>query len=90
MELAITLWEFPSADFADWCQLVGEPAVGSYAEYLALLDRVQADCEDQGRTVRRVKMTVRQMRDALAEEHMDNTPDNRAAIVGLHEIRGRK
>lgn len=88
--MKVTLWEFPPADFADWCELVGKPVFGSYAEYLTLLDCVQADCEDQGHTVRCVKMSVRQMRDALAEEGLDNTPDNRAAIVGLHEIRGRK
>ena len=77
----IKLWEFPAADFADWCALVGSPEVTSHADYMTLLAAVQADNERQGHEVLRVKMTVAEMRAALAANGLENTPDNRAAIV---------
>lgn len=77
------LWEFPVADFAAWCELTGETKLASHAEYMALLAAVQADQERQGREVRRVRMTVDEMRDKLADKKWDNTPDNRAAVIGL-------
>lgn len=81
--MTITLWEFPAADFDAWCELVGAPEVASHADYMALLAAVQADQERQGREVRRVRMTVAEMRAALAERGLPNTPDNRAAITAL-------
>lgn len=79
--MTIALWLFPPNDFAAWCELVGEPEVRTYAEYLDLLAAVQADMERLGHDVRRVRMTVAEMIEELAAAGMDNTPGNRAAIV---------
>ena len=80
---AICLWEFPESDFGAWCELVETPEVDEYGDYITLLAAVQADQERQGRNVVRVRMTVAEMIDALANQRMKNTPDNRAAIVAL-------
>ncbi|MCI0541142.1 MAG: hypothetical protein L0Z50_38560 [Verrucomicrobiales bacterium] len=80
-DFEVNLWIFPPADFADWCKLVGTPQVGNHAGYMTLLAAVQADLERQGLTVRRVKMTVAEMRAALAEHGWPNTPDYRAAVI---------
>lgn len=81
--MRIVLWQFPEADFADWCEFVGTPEVSDYAGYLTLLSAVQADQERQGREVIRARFTVAEMRAALAERGMQNTPDNRATISAL-------
>jgi len=84
-ELTITLWLFPKADFAAWCELVGDPQVGDFAGYLTLLASVQADQEHSGRTVRRVQMTVAEMRDARVVNAWPNTPGYRAAVVAARK-----
>jgi len=81
----ICVWVFPEADFADWCELVGTPQVVDYAGYLALLAAVEADQERQGHVVRRVEMTVAQMREALVERDLPNTPVARAAVLAMRE-----
>lgn len=81
----INLWIFPEADFAAWCELVGTPQVGNHAGYMTLLAAVQADVERQGRTVRRVQMTVAEMREALAANNWPNTPDYRAAVIAARK-----
>ena len=80
----IALWWFPPEDFAAWCELVGTPEVHTYADYVTLLAAMEVDQERQGRTVVRVRMTVRQMRERLKEHGYENTPDKRAAIIGLY------
>lgn len=77
----IRLWIFPASDFAEWCELVASPQVGSYAEYLTLIASVQADQERTGLEVRRVHFTVAEMRRRLAGAGLPNTPDNRARII---------
>lgn len=79
--MQITLWQFPEADFTDWCELVGAPQVADYREYVTLLASVQADLERLGQTVVRTKFTVAEMRDALSARGLKNTPDNRALIT---------
>ena len=79
--IRLALWRFPESDFAAWCELVGTPDVTDFAGYLTLLAAVQADQERQGREVVRVKLTVAEMRAALAEHDLENTADNRAAIT---------
>lgn len=86
--MTIALWLFPPNDFAPWCELVGEPEVNAYAEYLDLLAAVQADVERQGHDVRRVEMTVEEMIEELAAAGMANTPENRAAMVSLRLLTG--
>lgn len=80
---AIVLWEFPEPDFQEWQELVGETPLSSYADYLALLASVQADQERMGRQVVRVHFSVQRMRDELAPRGWPNTPEYRAAVVGL-------
>lgn len=74
-------WIFPESDFAEWCELVAAPQVGSYAEYMTLIAAVQADQERAGVEVRRVYFTVAEMRRRLAEAGLQNTPDSRATII---------
>lgn len=83
--MTINLWIFPEADFADWCELVETPQVGNYAEYLTLIAALQADQEHQGHVVRRVQMTVTEMREALAANNWPNTPDYRAAVIAARK-----
>ncbi len=83
--MKIALWEFPAADFDAWRELVGTPEVASHADYMALLAAVQADQERQGMEVRRVKMTVAEMRAELVARGLTNTPDNRAAVTALRQ-----
>ena len=79
--IRLVLWQFPEADFPSWRELVGTPEVADFAGYMTLLAAVQADQERQGREVVRVKLTVAAMRAALAEHDLENTADNRAAII---------
>lgn len=79
----ICLWRFPEEDFAAWADLVGTPLVEDYAGYLTLLAAIQADQERQGREVVRVSMTVAEMRAELESRGWENTPGQRAAVIGL-------
>lgn len=79
--MRLALWHFSEDDFAAWCELVGTPQVADFAAYLTLLAAVQADQERQGREVVRVKLTVAAMQAALAAHDLENTADNRAAII---------
>jgi hypothetical protein len=80
---AVRLWEFPEADFAAWRELVVDPSPRSYAAYLSLLAAVEADQERAGRRVVRVQFSVARMREELARRGWPNTPDRRAAVIGL-------
>ena len=79
----IGLWEFPPSDFAAWSALVGSPKVTSHDEYVTMLAAIQADLERMGTTVVRVRMSVAEMRSALAARGLENTPGNRTAILLL-------
>ena len=79
--MTIALWVFPASDFADWCDFVGDPQVTTYSEYLTLIASVQADQERQGYTVRRVTLTVAEMRQLLEHYGLPNTPDGRASAL---------
>ena len=87
----ITLWLFPREDFDAWAELVGEPIVANYDEYLNMLVAMQADQERQGRTVVRVDLTVAEMKKQLAARGLENTPDGRAAVTALiHADKSRR
>lgn len=79
----LTLWLFPESDFTAWAKLVGETKLTNYAAYLELLAETEATYGDRGIEVLRVSMTVEQMVDELAARGWQNTPANRAAVVGL-------
>ena len=81
--MRIVLWQFPEADFPAWCDLVGTPEVADYNGYLTLLAAIQADQEHAGREVVRANFTVAEMRSALIERGLENTPDSRATITAL-------
>jgi len=79
--MEILLWNWPAGDESAWQDLVG--GVMTHAQYQTTLAAVQADQERQGRTVRRVSMTVAAMRAALTKHNLQNTPDGRAAALAL-------
>ena len=54
----------------------------SHREHLTLLAAVQADRERSGNEVVRVRMTVGEMKAAIADRGLENTPGNRAAVIG--------
>lgn len=74
----VNLWLFPRGDYPAWEELLIDggtpPEVADYDGYLELVTAIQADLERQGLTVRRVR---------LAELDLPNTPDGRAAVIGL-------
>lgn len=63
--------------------MVATAQVATFTEYLDLVAALQADQERSGRTVRRVQMTVAEMRAALAVHDWPNDPQHRAAVIGL-------
>ncbi len=87
--LAITLWLFPREDFDAWANLVGEPIVSTYGEYLNILVALQADQERQGRVVVRVDLSVDEMKKQLAARGLENTTDGRAAVTALIHTEGK-
>ena len=86
MDTIITLWVFPQEDFEEWGVLVGEPDPRDYDEYMELIASVEEECRLQGGTPVRVYFGVEEMIEALAENDWDNTPGNRAAVVGLKHL----
>ena len=86
MDTIITLWVFPAEDFDEWCVLVGEPDPQDHDEYMELIAAVETECRLQGGTPVRVYFTVEEMIESLAENDWDNTPGNRAAVVGLKHM----
>lgn len=83
----LSLWLFPECDFDAWKKLVGETKLTSYADYLELLAGFEATYARRGIEVTRIAMTVEQMVKELAAHGWTNTPDNRAAVIGLQEVR---
>ena len=86
MDTIITLWVVPQEDFEEWGVLVGEPDPRDYDEYMELIASVEEECRLQGGTPVRVYFGVEEMIEALAENDWDNTPGNRAAVVGLKHL----
>lgn len=85
MQPHINLWVFPESDFAAWCELVGNPQVANYRDYLSMIAAVQADQERQGHAVKRVRFSVAEMQSELSARSMTNTPNNRAVIIAEKE-----
>lgn len=77
------LWIFPESDFIDWRILVPESDCKTYQEYLTKIAGNQADFEQQGIEVVRIKMTVAEMREELERQDCDNTEDNRWNVIAL-------
>lgn len=82
---SMSLWLFPEEDFASWTKLVGETKLRSYGEYVELLQGLESLYAQQGIQVRRVPLTVAEMVEELAKRGWQNSPDNRAAVVGLKD-----
>lgn len=80
-DITMNIWVFPECDFDAWRNLAGTTEVDDYAGFLTLLAACQADLERQGHSVRRVKMTVAEMRDRLAERNWPNTTIHRAMVI---------
>lgn len=86
MEAIVTLWVFPEGDFAAWRVLVGSSITQDYQEYMDLIEGVEEECRLQGGTPVRVHFSLAEMVTTLAANDWGNTPDNRAAVVGLKHL----
>ena len=84
---ALTLWEFPPEDFSRWRREFSD-AVDSYEEYQRWLSGKERLAERMGGAVR-VQLTIEEMLAELAAVGAQNTPENRAAIIGLVAARRR-
>jgi hypothetical protein len=80
----VALWQFADSEFPAWRELVGKAdAVATLAEYAAILDGAATEAARVGVAVVLVRATVAEVRATLAEHGLDNTPDGRAAAIGL-------
>jgi hypothetical protein len=85
---ALTLWEFPPEDFPRWRREFSD-AVDSYEEYQMWLSGKERLAERMGAHAVRVQLTIEEMLAELAAVGAPNTPENRAAIIGLVAARRR-
>jgi hypothetical protein len=85
---ALTLWEFPPEDFPRWRREFSD-AVDSYEEYQMWLSGKERLAERMGAHAVRVQLTIEEMLAELAAGGASNTPENRAAIIGLVAARRR-
>ena len=79
---ALTLWEFPPEDFSRWRREFSD-VVDSYEEYQTWLTGMERQAEQRGTRTVRVQLTIEEMLAELAAMGAQNTPENRAAIIGL-------
>ena len=85
---ALTLWEFPPEDFSRWRREFSD-AVDSYEEYQRWLSDRERLAERMGAHTVRVQLTIEEMLAELAAVGAQNTPESRAAIIGLVAVRRR-
>ena len=85
---ALTLWEFPPEDFLRWRREFSD-AVDSYEEYQRWLSDRERLAERMGAHTVRVQLTIEEMLAELAAVGAQNTPESRAAIIGLVAVRRR-
>jgi len=85
---ALTLWEFPREDFPRWRREFSDSA-DSYEEYQQWLSGREREAERMGAHAVRVQLTIEEMLAELAAVEARNTPENRAAIIGLVAARRR-
>ena len=86
MEAIVTFWVFPEGDFAAWRVLVGTAITDHYQGYIDLVEELEEECRLQGGTPVRVHFSLAEMVTTLAANDWANTPDNRAAVVGLKHL----
>ena len=75
----VWLWIWPRRDQVAWQQMTGA-SIG-YSEYQNLVRNAEAAATERGLQTKRRRMTVEEMRAALAESDLPNTPEGRAAAV---------
>jgi hypothetical protein len=80
-EKTVLLWRFPPEDFADWQQLVGSPQVESIDGYEWQLAQAAEEAAAAGFEPKIWLASVADMRRLLANNQLQNTPANRAAII---------
>ena len=76
----VNLWVFPKGDIGKWCKLTNQRC--SYTDYMSQLAAVQAGLERDGHIVVRVRFSVLQMISSLRSLGLENTPKNRAVVIG--------
>ena len=78
-EMVIHLWDWALDDESAWQALTGDAM--THREYQTVIAGVQADQEQQGRTVNRVRMTVAEMKAELSARGLPNDPVGRATVI---------
>jgi hypothetical protein len=78
----VYLWEFPDCDFAAYQAMPDVPQLKSYSDYLAVLAAMQADLEQQGTRVIRVRFPVATMLAELEGHGWPNDVPHRTRVTG--------
>ena len=84
----ILLWEFPEEDFAAYLAMPDTPPLESHGHYLAVLAAIQADVEETGRLVRRVRVPVATVVAELTRHRWPNDTQHRAMVIGELDATG--
>ena len=85
---AIQLWIFPEEDFAAYRELYGEEACDTYKEYVNDKMEMARHMGEQGLQTTIVRFPVAYMEEALAKKNLENSPENRACIIGEYKAEG--
>ena len=86
----IAVWDFPLQEFDAWRTFTGNEEIRSFADYQDMLTGAITDFEQAGFEWVKVALTVDEMRNALDDLGLDNTPDSRAVVLNLASTGGEK
>ncbi|MHB9044301.1 MAG: hypothetical protein ACYC35_00025 [Pirellulales bacterium] len=78
----VYLWEFPEEDFAAYLAMPDTPRLESHGHYLAAIAAIQADVEQRGTHVARVRVPVAAVVAELAKHNWPNDTQHRATVIG--------
>ena len=78
----MTLWDVPDSEWEYYRELVGPECVG-FSEYKKRLQGAALAARENGIEVRFFRGTVEEVRKAMAEIEVSNTPDGRAAGIAV-------
>ena len=84
-EQMIALWYFPEEDLGSWRKLARLAGGGivDYADYIRMLNHIDFEYREAGYRVVWVNIHVRQLVGEVKRRGLDNTSENRAAILSL-------
>ena len=78
----VYLWEFPEEDFAAYLAMPDTPRLESHDHYLAAIAAIQADVEQRGTRVVRLRVPVATMLAELENRNWPNDAQHRAMVIG--------